>query len=124
MPVLTYSRQEFMRKAVSRLREASVKWVMGDPLKTRRVFKKFGPDNHTLSKGVEWVNPHDLYEDDMDAPRDPKGVESYRKDLRSGKPIPPILAEDTGMVWDGHHRWTAAIKEGVEEIPVIRIYYR
>ncbi len=96
---------------------------MGDIKRAVRLFDRFGPDNHDISKTVEWVHPADLYEDDLDNHRDPKGVRAYKSQFEEGTPVDPIVADEEGRIFDGHHRWTAAKDIGIEEVPVLYTEY-
>lgn len=48
-------------------------------------------------------------------------LETYRSMIHRGLPIPPILIvpTDTGYsIWDGHHRYFAALLERLDSVPV------
>lgn len=90
---------------------------------TRQIFDRFADVDSFELGNVEWVDPDGLHEDPQDYERDPEWVERYEVMLRSGQPVPPILVID-GMVWDGHHRWTAAKNLGLTSIPVMNMDYQ
>lgn len=53
---------------------------------------------------------------------DNAAVTRYRDMIRSGDPLPALLiaaVPDGFAIWDGHHRYFAALMEGLEDVPAI-----
>jgi len=54
--------------------------------------------------------------------RDPKAiiwVEHYRRLIRAGKEVAPIIVDARIFIVDGHHRWYAHVLEKCETIRII-----
>ena len=95
-----------------------------DP-KGNRGAERFLSDEMRVDPQVEWVSPRGLVEDDQDSPRDATRLASVKAALRSGTPLPALLVyEGDRMIWDGHHRWQAALDLGLDTVPVQWVVYR
>ena len=47
---------------------------------------------------------------------EPAAVDVYRRRIRAGEPIEPLIVTKNGDLLDGHHRWLAFKAEGVSLI--------
>lgn len=45
-------------------------------------------------------------------------VEYFRQKIRNGEEVPPIQIDTDNNIVNGHHRYTAYIKEGAKRVPV------
>ena len=76
-----------------------------------------GPTDSPLRADVEWWDVDDFEEvqDEVDE----AGVQMYAERFRAGTPVSPVIAEDTGRLFDGYHRLNAARRVGLTSIPVL-----
>lgn len=85
---------------------------------------RFLPDEHVLSRKVDWVDPKSLEVDPLDAERDPERLKSVLQMMRDGLPLPALIVyEGEQVIWDGHHRQLAALKLKIPLVPVQWLRY-
>ena len=76
-----------------------------------------GPTDGPLRADVEWWDV-DAFEETQDEVWE-DGVQMYVDKLQAGDSIPPLIAEDTGRLFDGYHRLNAARRVGLTRVPVL-----
>ena len=76
-----------------------------------------GPTDSPLRAEVEWWDV-DAFEEVQDEVWE-DGIQMYVTRLQAGEPVPPLIAEDTGRLFDGHHRLHAARRMQLPKVPVL-----
>ena len=74
-------------------------------------------EDEVLRDEVEWWGTGD-FEETQEYLNEAQ-VQEYVQQLREGKPVRPLLADDTGRLYDGNHRLAAAKRLGLAEVPVL-----
>jgi len=97
-------------------------WTVDGEFDARRHCDRFfDMDSFELREQVEWWDADELYGDQDYL--DERAVERYMARIRRGERVIPVFVEEDGRIKDGHHRWEAAKRLGLERVPVYVLDY-